>query len=38
MRTGKHIIFYQVISKHRIEVVRISHESMDLKNNLMNKN
>ncbi|HTO35407.1 MAG TPA: type II toxin-antitoxin system RelE/ParE family toxin [Flavobacterium sp.] len=34
LRTGKHIIFYQVISKDRIEVVRILHEQMDLKNKL----
>ena len=34
LRTGKHIIFYQVISKDRIEVVRILHEGMDLKNRL----
>lgn len=34
LRTGKHIIFYQVISKDRIEVVRILHERMDLKNRL----
>lgn len=34
LRTGKHIIFYQVISKGRIEVVRMLHERMDLKNKL----
>lgn len=34
LRTGKHIIFYQVISNDRIEVVRILHEVMDLKNRL----
>ena len=34
LRTGKHIIFYHVISKDRIEVVRILHERMDLKNRL----
>lgn len=34
LRTGKHIIFYQVISKERIEVIRILHERMDLKNRL----
>lgn len=34
LRTGKHIIFYQVISKDRIEVVRILHERMELKNRL----
>ncbi|MFY7665622.1 type II toxin-antitoxin system RelE/ParE family toxin [Flavobacterium sp.] len=32
LRTGKHIIFYQVISNDSIEVVRILHEGMDLKN------
>lgn len=32
LRMGKHLIFYQVISKDRIEVVRIIHERMDLKN------
>ena len=34
LRMGKHIIFYQVISKDRIEVIRILHERMDLKNTL----
>lgn len=34
LRAGKHIIFYQVISKNRIEVVRILHERMDLKSRL----
>ncbi len=34
LRTGKHIIFYQVISKNEIEVIRILHEQMDLKNRL----
>jgi toxin ParE1/3/4 len=30
-KTEKHIIFYKSISESRIEVVRISHERMDLK-------
>jgi len=34
LRTGQHIIFYQVPSKDRIEVVRILHERMDLKSRL----
>lgn len=34
LRTGKHIIFYQVINKDRIEVIRILHERMDLKNRI----
>lgn len=31
---GKHIIFYHAISKNEIEVIRILHERMDLKNRL----
>ena len=34
LRTGKHIIFYQIIAKDEIEVIRILHERMDLKNRL----
>ena len=34
LKSGKHIIFYQSISKDRIEVVRILHERMDLKNRI----
>jgi len=33
-RVGKHIIFYQFVSNDEIEVVRILHERMDLKNRL----
>lgn len=33
-KSGKHIIFYHLISKNEIEVVRIIHERMDLKNRL----
>lgn len=32
LRTGKHIIFYQIISTEEIEIIRILHERMDLKN------
>ncbi|MBC8757250.1 type II toxin-antitoxin system RelE/ParE family toxin [Kordia sp. YSTF-M3] len=32
--TGKHIIFYQIVSNNEIEVIRILHERMDLKNKL----
>ena len=31
LRTGKHIIFYQVLNKNEIEILRILHEQMDLK-------
>lgn len=30
LRTGKHIIFYQIISEQEIEILRILHERMDL--------
>lgn len=33
-RIGKHIIFYQIVSNNEIEVIRILHERMDLKNKL----
>lgn len=36
LRTGKHIIFYQIISEQEIEILRILHERMDLINR-MNK-
>lgn len=32
LKSGKHIIFYQWLSNHDIEVVRILHERMDLEN------
>ena len=33
-KTGEHIIFYQIISLDEIEIVRIIHGMMDLKNHL----
>jgi len=33
-KSEKHIIFYQKISSDRIEIIRILHERMDLKNRL----
>ena len=33
-KTGEHIIFYKIISKQEIEVIRILHGMMDIKNNL----
>jgi len=35
LNSGKHIIFYRVISDHKIEIIRILHERMDLKNRLL---
>ena len=33
-RTGKHIVFYRPVSESAVEVVRILHERMDLKNRI----
>lgn len=33
-RTGKHIVFYRLASERAVEVVRILHERMDLKNRI----
>lgn len=33
-KSGEHIIFYTIISKNEIEVARILHGMMDLKNKL----
>ena len=34
LRIGKHIIFYQIMAGDEIEVIRILHERMDLKNRI----
>ena len=34
LKSGKHIIFYHLISEKEIEIIRILHERMDLKNRL----
>ncbi|WP_405207221.1 type II toxin-antitoxin system RelE/ParE family toxin [Aquimarina sp. LLG6339-5] len=34
LKSGRHIIFYQQILSERIEVIRILHERMDLKNRI----
>ena len=33
-KTGEHSIFYQIVSKKEIEVVRLLHGMMDIKNHL----
>ena len=35
LKSGKHIIFYHLVSEKEIEVIRILHERMDLKNRLI---
>ena len=34
LKSGKHIIFYQLISDEEVEIVRILHERMDLKSKI----
>nr|WP_319399142.1 type II toxin-antitoxin system RelE/ParE family toxin [uncultured Carboxylicivirga sp.] len=34
IKTGRHIIFYQILSENKIEVIRILHGQMDLKKRL----
>ncbi|TQD34384.1 type II toxin-antitoxin system RelE/ParE family toxin [Haloflavibacter putidus] len=34
VKSEKHIIFYQIINSERIEIIRILHERMDLKNRI----
>lgn len=36
-KTRTHIIFYRCIENHEIEITRILHEQMDLKNRLDEK-
>lgn len=33
-KTGQHVIFYQIVSKQEIEIVRVLHGMMDMKNHL----
>ncbi len=33
-KSGRHIIFYQQISNDKVEIIRILHERMDLKNRI----
>lgn len=34
LKSGKHIVFYQSLSEDKIEIIRILHERMDLKNRI----
>ena len=34
LHSGRHIIFYHLTDQHEIEIIRILHDSMDLKNRL----
>ncbi len=34
IKTNRHIIFYRKINKDKVEIIRILHERMDLKNRI----
>ncbi len=36
-KAGRHIIFYRIIEKNEVEILRILHEQMDLKNRITEK-
>jgi toxin ParE1/3/4 len=37
IKSGRHVIFYQKIAEGQIEIIRILHEQMDIKNRLKGK-
>jgi toxin ParE1/3/4 len=36
-KVGRHVIFYRRIEENEIEIIRIVHEQMDLKNRIIEK-
>jgi len=36
-KAGRHIIFYRKIEENEVEITRILHEQMDLKNRIIEK-
>ena len=36
-QVGRHIVFYRVIENNNVEIIRILHERMDLKNRITEK-
>lgn len=36
-KAGRHIIFYRIIEEDEVEIIRILHEQMDLKNRIIEK-
>lgn len=34
LKANRHIIFYRILDEHLIEIIRILHEQMDLKNRI----
>ena len=37
LRVGRHIVFFQVVDNQKVEIIRILHEQMDLKNRIADK-
>jgi toxin ParE1/3/4 len=37
LKVGRHIVFYHLVSKQMVEIIRILHEQMDLKNRMIEK-
>ena len=35
LKVGKHIVFYRRVNKNEVEIIRILHEQMDLKNRVI---
>jgi len=33
-KAGKHIVFYEIIDKQTVEIIRVLHQRMDIKNRL----
>lgn len=33
-KSGRHIIFYQILNKNEVDVIRILHEQMDIESKL----
>jgi toxin ParE1/3/4 len=37
IKVGRHIIFFRKVEDRKVEIIRILHESMDLKNRIIEK-
>lgn len=35
LRAGRHVIFYRKVNANKVEITRILHEQMDLKNRIL---
>ncbi len=37
LKVGRHIVFFREVDRQRVEILRILHEQMDLKNRIIEK-